>query len=137
MRITELPMEPFLLAHTRVHSGGQNYEVVTLNLEGNENDEVPGFSEDEITKLPYVTKVYRLHPISKPLHPSEVDIASNIVVNDDWRRDLTEGSYLNIRSSDEDAAALVHDETVTGLIDGKTVLLSPCERLAISGIMTY
>lgn len=137
MKITELPMEPFLQAHTRVFANGQNYEVMTFSLEGNENDEVPGHSESEIALEPYVTKVYRLVPITKPLHPSEVDLGGGIVVNDDWRRDLTEGPYYHRRSIDEYTAAMVHEEVVHGLSDGSTILLSPCERLSLYGPRGY
>lgn len=137
MKISELPMDDFLLAHTRVYANGKNYEVVTLSLAGNENDEIPGFSEDEIELNPFVTKIYKLVPISKPLHPSEVDVAASILVNDDWRRDLTEGTYFNSRSTDEEAAALVHDAAVQGLSTGETVLLSPLERLALYGPKGY
>ena len=111
--------------------------MVTVNLKGSENDDIPGFSEDEIANKPYVTKVYRLLPISKPLHPSEVDIAGNILVNDDWRRDLTEGCYLNLRSCDEDAAAMAHEDVVQGIVSGHQTLLSPCERLALYGLGSF
>lgn len=131
MKIFQLPMESPFLAHSGLYYQGVSYEILT----GERLED--GFPLEDTENLPFITKVFRIVPLQKPLHPSEVDLAGGIIVSDDWRRDLTVGSLYVKRSNDEDEAALTHDDTIHGIIDGTTPLLNPCERLALWGLKAY
>lgn len=84
-------------------------------------------------KYPYETSVYPLLPIDEPTTDFESLFGDTINVNSHYRRDLVSGDVYLSRSRDEDAAALAHDEVVSGIVSGSLMLLTQDERSAVYG----
>lgn len=133
MEITPLPLAPGMIARTLVTIDGLKYEVYTCNTRESVGEETAEFWEAVLKDYPYETAVYKCVPASKPLSDKERDFFDAVAINDVLRRDMDLADLYVSRSSDQDAAALEHQDVLDHFKSGDILLFTKAEREAIYG----
>lgn len=134
-KIEPLPLKAGYQARTLVQlPGGTPYEVATTDLRKIKTDVAPEIMKQIIKGWPFETTVYRLIAASEPITEQEAIFGDEVYVNEVYRRDFMIGDLYLCREKTGDAAALVHDQIVNGLVTGDIELLTPQERMAIYGV---
>lgn len=134
--ITALPLPKGYQARTLIAFDlTKRYEVCTIDLRqvdavnGKEN----GYVDHMLGKYPFETAVYQLVDINEPPTSFEELFGDTINVNELYRRDLVAGDLYLSRSSEQEAAAIEHQNVVDELKAGVLLLLTQNERQAIYG----
>src|SRR5689334_5723010 len=113
MDIESLQLGKGMMARTLIRDGGKNYEVVTYDTKKAFDEQSVILWENLFRDYPFETVVYRLCEASRPYTPMELQLAELVPINAELRRDMELGDLYVSRSSDEESAALEHDNIVS------------------------
>lgn len=133
MNISGLDLGKGMIARTLIEENGKFYEVMTCDTTKVSDAETAPFWEQLFKDYPFETVVYRLCDATRPYTAIEQQLAELVPVNATLRRDLELGDLYVSRSSDQDSAAMEHDNVVQEFKDGCIILMTQDERAAVHG----
>lgn len=131
MKISQLPMLEYMVAHTMVSIDGEDIEILTQVSGSARNLDVPQYSWQNHKELPYETLVFMLR---NDMGPAPEAMETFLRVDDNLYRDLRLGDIFSKHWSTIEEAGMGHQDILKAISEDKLPVLEPAERMATIGL---